>query len=302
MDCIILAGNRDSYREVSNKHNKAFLKIGDRTILNIIMDQLAGVQSIDRLLIVGPKAALEGEISLYGSYPKPIQVFDQKNDLVENILSVVEATSAGQPEDRHVLILPSDIPLITEREINQFMNLCDMDNHDYVGGVTDESTLSRFYPTENKPGVRMAYFQCKGVNYRINNLHMVRPSAVRNIGYIRKIYEIRYQKQLRNILGVLLQLLGMAVKIPGAIPTYIFLQLSRVFTSKGWDRASRFCSNRVGLGHLERYMGHILNTRIKIVVTTYGGSAIDVDNDRDYHAINERFEEWSEMQAQLGDD
>ncbi len=67
MDCIILAGNRDSYREVSNKHNKAFLKIGDRTILNIIMDQLAGVQSIDRLLIVGPKAALEGEISLYGS-------------------------------------------------------------------------------------------------------------------------------------------------------------------------------------------------------------------------------------------
>jgi len=302
MDCIILAGNRDSYREVSNKDNKAFLKIGEHTILHIIMKQLADVVSIDRLLVVGPKDALEEEVEAYGSYCKPVLIFDQKDDLVQNILSVVDATGGDLPPDRYVMVLPSDIPLITTEEINQFIKLCDMNTYDYVGGLTDESALSRFYPTEELPGVQMAYFQCQGVNYRINNLHMVRPSAIHNIEYIRKVYSIRYQKKLKNIMELLFLLLGVTVKIPGVMGAYISLQLSRIFTTHGWTRGARFFSNRLSFRRLEYYMSYILKARLKMVTTTYGGSAIDVDNDHDYHAINTRFQEWSKMLVELESD
>ena len=299
MDCIILAGNRDSYRDVSDKHNKALLDIDGRTILEIIVTELARVDEIDRLLVVGPKAALDNVLEpLQPNYPKPIQSFEQKQDLVENILSVVDRTGSGDP-DRHVLILPSDVPLIIAEEIREFIGKADMTRYDYVGGLATEEVLTRFYPTKDKPGVRMAYFYCQDHGYRINNLHMVRPAAIHSIDYIRKTYAIRYQKKLWNMLGVFFSLLGLAIKIPGSLLVYPGLQLARIWEAKGWHKAASLIRPFLKVERIEYYFGRILETRMKIITTSYGGSTIDVDNDRDYHAIRKRFQEWIEMQRAL---
>lgn len=300
MDCIILAGNRESYREVSNKHNKAFLEIGGSTILEIIVKELARVDEIDRLLLVGPKAELDRCLEkIRVHYPKPIQVFEQKQDLVSNILSVAYASGSEDDPERYFLILPSDIPLIIAEEIHEFITKCDMDRYDYVGGLARESTLSRFYPDEKGPGVKMAYFYCQNQGYRINNLHMVRPSMVKNLEYIRKTYAIRYQKKFWNMVKVLFSLLRLAVKIPSALGFYPAMHMARMLEVKGWHRSAAYLSSFLKLSQLESYINRILDTRIKIITTSYGGSTIDVDNENDYRAIQQRFDEWVQMQRAL---
>ena len=301
MDCLILAGNRQNYREVSDKDNKAFLKINERTILHIIIDELRYVEEIDRLLLVGPKLQLDRHLEdiCVKGYPKPILVFEQKNDLVANILAVVEATCPDPPRDRYVLVLPSDIPLVTAEEIKEFIGLCDMDRYDYVGGLTTEPALSKFYPADDKLGVEMAYFYCEEDKYRINNLHMVRPSGIKKIQYVRKTYAIRYQKEFWNMLGVLKPLFLLIFKIPGAPFFYVGLQIARVFHQRGKLAWARRFQKLLKLSKLEYYISKVLDARFKMVVTTYGGSAIDVDNETDYFTICSRFPEWIERQKAM---
>ena len=300
MDCIILAGNRESYRDVSNKHNKALLDIDGRPILEIIVRELASIEEIDRLLVVGPKVDLDKSLApICEDYPKPILTFEQKQDLVENILSVVNETGSEDDPDRYVLILPSDIPLIIAEEIREFISKADMSRYDYVGGLATDETLTRFYATPEKPGVKMAYFYCQRYGYRINNLHMVRPRAIHGIQYIRKTYSIRYQKKLWNMVGVFFSLLGLALKIPGSLLMYPGLQMARVLENNGWHKTASLIRPFLKLTRLEHYFGKILGTRLKIVITSYGGSTIDVDNDQDYQAIRQRFKEWIDMQRAL---
>ncbi len=301
MDCIILAGNREDYREVTNENNKAFLTIGARGILRIMMDELRTVPEIDRLLIVGPKQRLEEHLQsgYLADYPKPVLILEQKNDLVENILAVIEATSEGQPEDRYVLVLPSDIPLLISEEVRWFIHRCDMEHYDYVAGVTTEEALSRFYPSNGKPGVIMNYFYCNGSGYRINNIHMVRHSRIMGLKYIRRMYAMRYQKEWINILKMLFNLMLVLMRSPTAIIFYTGLQLVLPLRRLSWRWPSRFLEKRLQLSGLEKHISKILRTRLKIVVTPYGGSTIDVDNEHDYQAIGERFEEWIAMQKEL---
>lgn len=301
MDCIILAGNREDYREVSNENNKAFLTIGNRSILQIMMNELREVAEIDRLLLVGPKRRLEEHLNAeyLGDYPKPVCILEQKNDLVENILAVFDATREGQPEDRYVLILPSDIPLLIAEELRCFINRCDMGRYDYVAGITTEEALSRFYPCQGKAGVVMNYFYCNGRGYRINNMHMVRPSRMMGLKYIRRMYAMRYQKEWINIVKMFFNLVLVLMRSPRAILFYLGVQLVLPLRRLPWKKPAQLLEKRLQIPPLEKHISRILYTRFKIVVTPHGGSTIDVDNESDYQAIRRRFEEWVALQKAL---
>ena len=301
MDCIVLVGNRENYREVSNENNKAFLKIGSRTILEIMLAELAHVESIDRLLLVGPKARLETLLNaeFSANYPKPLLIFEQKRDLLENVMAVLNATAASSSPDRYVLVLPSDIPLVTTRELRQFIHHCDMDRYDYVIGLTTGEALARFYPTAEKPGVQMSYFYLSSGKFRVNNMHMVRPAALKHMGYIRKTYGMRYQKEFSNMLKMGCQLAKVFFRAPMALFFYVGMQTTTNLRAKGWDKLSSMIEKYFKKETAEKHLSAILGTRFQLVVTHFGGSAIDVDNEDDYHAIETRFQEWIAMQKGL---
>ena len=303
MDCIILVGNRDDYREILEEKNKAFLKIGDRTILHLLLEELRPLKEIDRLLLVGPKERLDRHLEnlLGDSFPFPILVFEQKKDLLENVLSVITATNDSNQPDRHVLILPSDIPLASSAEIRQFIHRCDMDEADYITGLTTAQALFHFYPEEGKPGVRMQYFYLNSGKYRVNNMHMVRPGAVVNMDYIRRIYGLRYQKKLCNALRLILEVLKTGVG-PGAVLYYVAIRACGRLNEWGWHRLAGLIQHRLKASVGEAYISRILAARFRLVVTHFGGSAIDVDNDRDYETVAQRHAEWMGLIRDLAAD
>lgn len=298
MDCVILAGNRESYRAFSEKPNKAFLEIQGRTILDLMLEQLVSVPAIDRLFLVGPKSQIEAHLAKLdlARLGKPIQVFEQSSDLVNNIEEVIQATQVDDHSDRYLLILPSDIPLLTHQELIQFIDQCNMDAYDMVSGVTTSKALSQFYPTSNLPGIRMAYFYFKEGAFRINNMHMVRPGALKYGHYIRKTYAMRYQKELINILKMIWGLLGVAWRNPDGIYIYLGMSMARLLRERGFFRMAHFFSRQFTLERTSRSISKVLGTRFKIAITHYGGAAIDVDNESDYQAVVARYDEWKTLQ------
>ena len=301
MDCIVLAGDRENYRKVANEDNKAFLPIAGQTILHHILNQLVDVTAVERILLVGPCARFAAvfDDTFRADYPKPLLFFPQAGNLVDNILATVAASaaeSASPDPQRLVLVIPSDIPLVTSAELNQFVDRCDMQTYDYVGGVTSSEVLSRFGASAQKPGVSMATFRLNSGSYRISNLHLVRPAAVKRGDYIRQTYALRYQKRLANIAKMWLALIGLLFRAPTAPVYYLAAQFARHAKLWGWPRVERVFASFVTLARAERYISSILGTRFKIVETDFGGAAVDVDNDRDYETISSRFEEWRAMQ------
>ncbi|MCB9397178.1 MAG: NTP transferase domain-containing protein [Acidobacteria bacterium] len=300
MDCIILAGSGENYREVSEEDNKAFLKVGDQSILEWILLQLDRVPELDRLLLIGPKSRIETHLATDGiKTQKPLLVFEQKNDLVENILFVFRTTQKEEDPNRCVLILPSDTPLLLAEEVREFIQKSDMSRNDYHGGLTTEAALSRFYPTETKPGVKMTYFYFAEGCFRINNMHLVRPSAFQKVHFIRRTYAMRYQKKWYNILRMMANVLRMAMLIPTGPYVYFGMQLGRLGFESGWPRFGRFFQKQFPMSRIEGLISKVLGVRMSMVVTTLGGSAIDVDNENDYRAICDRFGEWRKMQEDL---
>lgn len=300
MDCIVLAGNQENYRGIADEDNKAFLQVAGRSILHIILDELQSVDRIARVLVVGPKQRLEEVVTapVIAAYPKPLLFFQQGRNLVENILGTVAASTQDARADRLVMVIPSDIPLVTSEELNQFIDRCDMERYDYVGGVTASHVLARYGPKAEAPGVTMATFRLNTGNFRVSNLHLVRPAAVKRADYIRQTYALRYQKRWTNIAKMWLVLLGLLWRAPTAPFFYLVAQAARHCEAWGYSRLEARLSAWITLNRAERYISSILGTRFKVVETDFGGAAVDVDNETDYHTISRRFDEWRRMQRQ----
>ncbi len=296
MDCIVLVGNRKDYRVVANDDNKAFLEINGRFILQIMLDELFGVEEIDRIMLVGPKQRLTGFLQdVYGSStPKPLLVFEQGNDLLENALLPLRQTQTEANSDRHVLLLPSDIPLLTRAEVRQFIARADMSRWDFVSGLVTEETLARFAASADRPGISMLCFRLSCGSYRPNNMHMARPAAIQHVDYIRRLYGMRYQKRFVNSLKLMLVLLHSPLGFRGLFymgRLSAAIQLRR----KGWQRCARLLERTLSRTVGEWGVSQLLGGLFKTVVTDYGGTAIDVDNEADYRAVGARFEDWRRL-------
>jgi len=137
----------------------------------------------------------------------------------------------------------------------------------------------------------------KEKKYRANNLHMVKPIRIKNREYIREIYQFRYQRNIKNVL-----LFGLSLcknhKLRD-LKLYISFQLSLMFSKLGMESAVNFSRSWAPIKSLRECVSDILQTRAWGLETPFPGAALDIDNDRDYHAILHQFDEWKEYLDRL---
>jgi len=77
------------------------------------------------------------------------------------------------------------------------------------------------------------------------------------------------------------------------------MQLSRVLMRMSLKRLSLYTRRLVSLRSLEEYAGRVLGARLASVETTFGGAALDVDNERDFLIISQMFSRWRDFQLSL---
>lgn len=297
-DAVIVAGEEAASRRVMRQH-KALLKIHGKPFIHYVINALQRVEAVREIYIVGPERMLRAalkpcEQNLIGD--KQIHFVEQIGNLYENVwrafmASLPEASeNRTRHEDKTLLIVPCDAPLLTAKELEFFISRCDMQRYDYVLGLTPEKSLKYFYPAAGRPGIQMSYLHLKEKNYRINNLHMVKPVKVKNRDHINRMYAHRYQKRLLNILQ-----LGLYVIRTGGFRSYrllIALQLALKCAEWRFEKLRRFFCRRAPKRDLERAISRLLNTRFAGLEVPYPGAALDVDNDGDFQALEIMFDEW----------
>ena len=306
-DAILLAGEGESSYKVYHQH-KAFLEINGKCIINYVVEALQQVDSIKDIYIVGSKNKLKqtlGESGVDFCYPKIIHLIEQQTNLYENIFQTfLKIISRGkdsptidlevsQNKDKAVLIVPCDSPLLTPHEVEYFISHSDINNYDHILGLISEESLKQFYPTGNLPGIKMAYLHLKENNYRINNLHLVKPLRIANRKYIQKMYQYRYQRDFKKIVLFGRNLMG-KIKLK-YYRCYIGLQLCQFFSSIGWKFPVKYLKKWTAKKDMENCISNLLNTRFKGLEVPYPGAALDIDRDSDYEAMKIRYNEWHDV-------
>jgi CTP:molybdopterin cytidylyltransferase MocA len=304
VDVVITAGDGRAAKKVFMR-NKALLEVDGKAIIRHIVEVLLSCDEIGRIMVVGPKTKFEAVIGGLA-----VDIIEQKRSLMENgwggfLQTIPEYRQSGilteevvqKYRDKYVLGMSGDIPLITAGEIKEFVAQCDMERYDYVAGITSEEILKQFGPRKGMPGIKMATFHVRDGNFRQNNLHMVKPFKLRNsIDLGLKVYEYRYQKELVNIIKIMIEIIKLG---PGHIGKtlwlYLLLQISTGLSSLGLKPLAKITSYPVTRAELERLISSILDARFKIVETTIGGAALDVDNEQDFLILSLRYKDWMRM-------
>jgi CTP:molybdopterin cytidylyltransferase MocA len=306
IDVVIAAGDGRASKKVFRK-NKALLEVGGKPIIALIIDTLRACDEIGQIVVVGPKEKFEPVIGGLG-----VRIIEQRRSLMENgwegfLQTIPEYAATGilteelseKYHEKAILGLPGDIPLLSVMEVKEFISKCDMEKYDYIAGVTSESILKHFAPRRGKPGIKMATFHVRDGNFRQNNMHMVKPFKLRmGIDLALKVYEYRYQKELGNIIRTIGEIIKLNPRhISKTLLLYLLLQISTGLSSIGLKPLAWLTSYPVTRAELENLISEILSARCKIVSTSRGGAALDVDNEKDFLILSLRYKEWLSLIA-----
>ena len=305
-NAILLVGDRRGAKSVFGK-NKSLLEINGIPSFIRVLAALQKVKSIGKIRIVGPMEEINSLLKKHSKEcqgPKTVKVVSQKDNIVDNVwtafLDMLPNYTAGMevsPEQKEmaVLVVAGDTPILIPDEISEFISNCDLSLFDYYVGVVSEKTLSHFTSRKGSKGIRLAVLPFKENKYRLNNLNMLKPFKIANRYRLLDMYELRYQRKLRNVWKLFIKVICLK-GIKEAAFFYILILATLFFRKIGFVEVSGKISSFLTLSKVTGIVSRILGTNLYIAETTYGGAALDIDSKADFKVINKMFEAWVKYQ------
>lgn len=310
IDVALLIGDRGRIRPIRGE-NKNFLELNGLPLFFYSLKSLERARYINKIFVVGDqdriRKAIDQNIQSLIE-PKKVIPLEQRRNLFENAFMAfekaltLERKSVHIPnwtaEEKAMLYLPGDTPLITPQEIDEFLEQCDPIKCDYSLGMSTEEALRPFYPTKGEKGIKMAYFYLKEKKYRQNNLHLIKPLKIKNRHYIQRMYDYRYQKQFINFLKLLLAFYRAHVQMRGIY--YLLILHWNLFLSRiKLEIMTHLFRRLISVEDIEKAVGNFLGCQFNIVETKLTGAALDIDSEKDYETMKVRFNHWREYQDRL---
>jgi GTP:adenosylcobinamide-phosphate guanylyltransferase len=189
VDVIVLAGEK---KDISNngeeKINKAFYKIKDKHMIEYVVETLRKSNAIGEIAVVGPKDKLQPVIGDTVDY-----IIEGTDSIVSNVLLALECF----PEQKEILIVTSDIPMITREAIEDFIERCRQKDVDLCYSIIDKKVNDLKYP-----GVRRTYARLWEGKYTGGNVFYFKPAVKDECkDFVEKMLE--YRKSPAKMAGVL---------------------------------------------------------------------------------------------------
>jgi|WetSurMetagenome_2_1015567.scaffolds.fasta_scaffold09133_3 hypothetical protein len=310
IDAAILIGDRGKIRPIQGG-NKNFLDLNGLPLFFYPLKALEESQYVNRIFVVGDQDRIQKSIERNIRTlkdPEKIIFLEQRRNLFENAFVAFEKALEVErknnripewaDEEKAMLYMPGDTPLITHQEIDEFLEQCDVNSVDYSLGMSTEEGLMPFYPTREERGIKMAYFYVKGKKYRQNNLHLIKPLKIKNRHNIQRLYDYRYQKQFIYFLKLFLEFYRAHVQRRG-IYYFLILHLNLFLSRMGMESLTPPLRKMISVEDIEGVVRNFLGCRFKIVETKLTGAALDIDNERDYETMKIRFRFWRGYQNSL---
>ncbi len=145
---LVLAGakGKGPLEIAANVENKALIMINERPIIEYVIDALNNSKNIDKVLVVGPRDELYPFIG-----KKVEEILEPGNSILENMEIGLNYFNA----ENNLLLLTSDIPLITSQAIDEFIKKC-LEREAYIGYplITKENIIKK-YPETIRTYIKM---------------------------------------------------------------------------------------------------------------------------------------------------
>jgi len=147
-NALILAGSKKiGPLEISaNVENKALILINNKPIVNYVIDALQESKNIKKIVVVGPEKMLSKGID---------QKIDQILNSGDTILENIEKGLNYFHSDDSILILTSDIPLITANAIDEFLGICADRDADVGYPIITKEKIIKKYPETERTYIKM---------------------------------------------------------------------------------------------------------------------------------------------------
>lgn len=147
-NALILAGTKEKgpLEIAENVDNKALIVIDGRPMIDYIVDALNNSENIDRILVVGPKNKLYPYIG-----KKVKEILNSGKSILENMeigLNFFNSTDS-------LLLLTSDIPLLTTEAIDEFLRICTKRKAQIGYPVITKENIVKKYPETQRTYVKM---------------------------------------------------------------------------------------------------------------------------------------------------
>ena len=147
-NALILAGsNKKGPLEIAeNVDNKALIMINNRPMIGYIVDALSHSGNIDKILVVGPKNELHPYIG-----KKVEEILNPGNSILENMEIGLNYFNSVD----NLLLLTSDIPLITPEAIDEFLGICTKRKACIGYPIITKKNIIKKYPEAERTYVKM---------------------------------------------------------------------------------------------------------------------------------------------------
>lgn len=188
VDAVILAGG--SAKGLAQVPAKGLVPINGRPMVEYVIDALSRCKDVDRVCVVFP-----GEYSLNGSAGKA-DVVIASGSLPAVAKAGLDFLGATNP----VLILSTDIPLISPEAISDFLERCSKRKAGFYYPIVKYGESEKRFPD-----VKRTYAKVKEGRFTGGNIVLVEPAFVNgNMALIERIYELRKQPvKIAQVLGIM---------------------------------------------------------------------------------------------------
>ncbi len=186
MDAIVLAGgvpNPDSSLFPYTKGKpKALLEIGNKPMIQWVLDALDQAETIDGIVVVGCDDR-QAEI-----HSKKIITFKPASeDIILNFQNGADAVLEHKPDAKSVAVVSSDIPMLTSEGVNWIVNKSLTTNEDIYYYVVEQSQMEKRFPDSARSYVKLQDMNVCGGDLSIINLDLYKSRK----DFWRKIFEAR---------------------------------------------------------------------------------------------------------------
>jgi len=190
INAIILAGDSKKSAIKAGVENKSFLNIGGKWMVEYVVEALRLSPHVAQISIVGASEQLMERLGEKVDY-----YVEESGDIFDNL----EAAMKPFDGDEHVLIATSDIPMIREEIVTDFIRRCRDIEADVCYPIVEKSLNDYKYP-----GFQRTYVRMKDGVFTGGNIVYVNPKVIRTCAeFARKV--IAYRKKpwkISRLLGI----------------------------------------------------------------------------------------------------
>lgn len=173
---IVLAGslNNGRLKECSPATAEAFIRIGNKYMVQYVVEALKEAETIGDIILSGPKKDLE---DIYKDR-KGIYIVESGPTIISSLQNALDILDL-QSDSRRVLVVTSDIPLITGPIIDAFLKRCLNEEGDVLYPIIPKSLNQFKYPDVERTYVKLRDGVYTGGNVFLVNPLIVKPCALK---------------------------------------------------------------------------------------------------------------------------